>query len=308
MAQVLDGKGLAAEIRAVLARRIESWVNAGGERPSLTLFRVGDDPASVVYVRNKEKASLEVGLQSDVVVLPDSTSESELLRRIDEANRDRRVSGILVQLPLPKGIRAEAVADAVDPEKDVDGLHPFNQGSLALGRPRIVACTPLGVLALLRRHSIPISGRRVVILGRSSIVGRPLSLLLSMKASWADATVTVAHSRSRGLDSILREAEIVIAAMGRVEALRGEQLSDGVVVVDVGMHRADDPTRPGKTRLLGDVHAPSVEPKASWLSPVPGGVGPLTVVMLLANTFAAHRAARGEATTQVWDDAEMISA
>lgn len=292
---LMDGKSLAVHIQAAIGRRTAELPM----RPGLLLLRVGEDPASVVYVRSKEKSSQKVGIDSRVEVFPSDTSEAELLARIERANRDPEVHGILVQLPLPRQIRPDVVALAVDPAKDVDALHPLNQGKLALGRPDVVSCTPLGILALLRRYGIETRGRRAVVLGRSAIVGRPMSLLLSQKAPWGDATVTVAHSRSENLAQITREADLVIAAMGSRETLTGEMIRPGAVVVDVGMHRLPDPARPGKEQLLGDVHAASVAPVAGYLSPVPGGVGPLTVTMLLANTLYCCEAAQGRAPEPV---------
>ncbi len=298
MAKTLDGKELAAAIRALLTERIAHLK----EQPGLRLFRVGEDPASVVYVRNKEKSSQEVGIRSEVVVLPESTSGAELLERIHASNADPSVDGILVQLPLPKSIHPERMMEAIDPAKDVDGLHPFNQGALTLGRPALVPCTPLGVVALLRRNGVNVAGKRVVILGRSSIVGRPLSVLLSLKAPWADATVTVAHSRSAELPALCREADILVAAMGQPLAVKGDWIKPGAAVVDVGMHRIDDPTRSSGTRLCGDVEPESVGEVAGWLSPAPGGVGPLTVVMLLANTVLAHERRHGLPAHPIWEE------
>ncbi len=297
MARKLDGKALAAEIRDLVTRRVRELTPV---KPGLLLIRVGEDPASVVYVRNKEKASAEVGIDSRVEALPESTTESALLARILDANADPSVHGLLVQLPVPAHIRPDVVAEALSPEKDVDGLHPVNQGRLALGRPGIVPCTPLGILALLRRNDIPLSGARVAVLGRSAIVGRPMALLLSQKAPWADATVTMCHSRSRDLPEITRSADVVIAAMGRARAVTGAMIRPGAVVVDVGMHRLDDPAAPKGVRLVGDVEAESVEPVAGWLSPVPGGVGPLTVAMLLANTCEACERSLGRDRAPIW--------
>jgi methylenetetrahydrofolate dehydrogenase (NADP+) / methenyltetrahydrofolate cyclohydrolase len=292
---LMDGKSLAAEIQTEIARRTADLP----VRPGLLLLRVGEDPASVVYVRAKEKSSQRVGIDSRVEVYPADTSEADLLARIDRANSDPSVHGILVQLPLPRQIRPDVIALAVDPAKDVDALHPLNQGKLAVGRPEIVSCTPLGILALLRRYRIETRGCRAVVLGRSAIVGRPMSLLLSQKAPWGDATVTVAHSRSSNLAAITREADLVVAAMGSREAVSAEMIRRGATVIDVGMHRLADPNRPGKELLLGDVHAASVAPVAGYLSPVPGGVGPLTVTMLLANTLYCYEAAQGRAPEPV---------
>lgn len=282
---LMDGKGLAAAIQT----RLRETIEREALQPGLLLLRVGDDPASVVYVSGKERAARLVGITSTVEVLPADTGEAALLGRIEEANRDARIHGILVQLPVPESIDASRVAAAIAPEKDVDGLHPRNQGLLALGTPAVVSCTPLGVLALLHRYQVPLAGRHVVVLGRSPIVGRPLSLLLGLKASWADATVTVAHSRSQGWEEFTRRADVVVAAMGRAEAVRGEHLRPGAAVVDVGIHRV---IVGGKERLVGDVHAASADEVVALRSPVPGGVGPLTIALLLTNTVhAALRAA-----------------
>jgi len=289
MAERLDGKALAKAMQGAMAERVERY----SSRPGLLLIRVGEDSASVVYVRNKEKSSARVGIESRVLVLPVDTEESVVLGHIEEANRDDSVHGILVQLPLPPQIRADRVAEAVSPEKDVDALHPMNQGKIAVGRPNLVSCTPLGILALLRRYEISTQGKKAVVLGRSAIVGRPMSMLLGLKAEWADATVSVCHSRSRDTEALLKDADIVVAAMGRPEILTGDQISPGTVVIDVGIHRRENPEG-GKAKLVGDVHAPSVEPIASHLSPVPGGVGPLTVTMLLANTLFAYERSIGK--------------
>ncbi len=293
MAVRLDGKSLARDIRRFLSARVAEL----HAPPGLLLIRVGDDPASEVYVGTKQKMSAKVGIESSVEVYPEDTSESALLARIAEANLDPKIHGILVQLPLPKQIDPDRVAAAVDPTKDVDALHPVNIGHLAQGQPTFVSCTPLGVLALLRKHEVELSGRHVVVLGRSNIVGRPLSLLLGLKAPWANATVTVVHSRSRDWEALTRQADIVVAAMGRPEAIRAEHVKPGAAVVDVGIHRVagggPDGSPDGKDRLVGDVHAESVEPLAGHLSPVPGGVGPLTVAMLLSNTVHAAERVTG---------------
>jgi methylenetetrahydrofolate dehydrogenase (NADP+)/methenyltetrahydrofolate cyclohydrolase len=301
MARLLDGRALAAEIRNHLAGRVAALAPL---RPGLLLIRVGEDPASRLYVRNKEKAALEVGIDSRVEVLAESTPEPAVLERVRQANRDPDVHGILVQLPLPAPIRSDVIAEAVDPAKDVDGLHPINQGRLAFGRPALIPCTPLGILALLRRYEIPLQGARVAVLGRSAIVGRPLACLLSLKESWADATVTLCHSRTRDWPAITRESDVVVAAMGRARVVRGEMVRAGAVVVDVGQHRMEDPSEPGKIRVVGDVEAESVEPVAGWLTPVPGGVGPLTVAMLLANTVEAAERALGRRPGRIFETLE----
>jgi methylenetetrahydrofolate dehydrogenase (NADP+)/methenyltetrahydrofolate cyclohydrolase len=295
MAQRMDGRALAADIRECVKERVGGLSPA---RPGILLIRVGEDPASQVYVRGKEKAAREVGIESRVEVWPESSTEGDLLRRLDEANRDPSIHGVLVQLPLPRQIRPEIVAESIVPEKDVDGLHPFNQGRLALGRAGIVPCTPLGVLALLHRYRIPLRGKRVAVLGRSSIVGRPLSLLLSQKTEWADATVTLCHSRSGDLRAVTREADVVIAAMGRARSVTGEMIRPGAAVVDVGIHRIEDGS--GGTRLVGDVDESSVDAVAGALSPVPGGVGPLTVAMLMANTLEACERSLERAGEPIW--------
>jgi len=301
MAERLDGRVVAEAIRAELKRRVAAAAGPGlGPSPGLVLFRVGEDPASQVYVSGKDKAAGEIGIDSKVVVLPEGAAEGELLARVAEANRDPAVHGILVQLPLPPQIRPEAAAEAVDPQKDVDGLHPWNQGRLALGRPALVPATPLGVLTLLHYHRVPLAGARACVLGRSAIVGRPLSLLLGLKEDWADATVISAHSRTRDLAALTREADVLIAAIGRPRHVTAEFVKPGAAVVDVGIHRVADPTHPKGERLVGDVDAASVAPVAGWLSPVPGGVGPLTVALMLANTVEAWERSRGAAGRPVW--------
>ena len=304
MAERLEGRVLAEAVRSRVCFRVMAGLRAGASTPpGLLMIRVGDDPASVSYVRGKEKAAAETGIVSRVEVLEPWTSEAALLMRIAEANSDPSIDGLLVQLPLPARIRPEAASEAIDPAKDVDGLHPYNLGRLALGRPSLVPCTPLGILALLHAGRVPLAGARVVVLGRSQIVGRPLSLLLGLKADWADATVTTAHSHSRGLAGIAREADILVAAMGRPRAVTAEMVKPGATVVDVGIHRLADPAFPKGVRIVGDVDAVGVEPVAGRLTPVPGGVGPLTVAMLLANTMEAWERARGVIGPATWMEA-----
>jgi methylenetetrahydrofolate dehydrogenase (NADP+)/methenyltetrahydrofolate cyclohydrolase len=280
MAIRLDGKAVAKEIRSELRGRVEALV-ASGVTPHLSLIRVGEDPASVVYVRTKEKACAKVGIESETLVLPADTQASRIALEIDRRVEDPRVHGILLQLPLPEGIAAPDLLIRIAPEKDVDGFHPVNLGRLCLGEPRFVPCTPLGIVELLRRHDVPIGGRRVAVVGRSTTVGRPLANLLSLKGEPYDATVSILHSRSLEPQRVTREADIVVAAAGRRGLVDASWIREGAAVVDVGIHRGDD------GRLTGDVVAPAVEKVAGWLSPVPGGVGPMTVACLLANTVRA---------------------
>jgi methylenetetrahydrofolate dehydrogenase (NADP+)/methenyltetrahydrofolate cyclohydrolase len=282
-ARVLDGKATAAAIRAEVGEACRR-LRESGIVPGLTVVLVGEHPASTVYVRNKEKAAREVGMRSEVVRLPERTSQDELLAVVRRLNGDGSVHGILVQLPLPGGIDSQAVLEAIDPDKDVDGFHPVNQGRLLVGLPGLVPCTPAGVVELLRRHRVPLEGRHACILGRSNIVGKPLAVLLLRE----NCTVTVCHSRSRGLQEIASRAEILVAAVGRPRFVTEEFVRPGAVVVDVGIHSLPDPEG-GKNRLTGDVH-PDVARRAGWLSPVPGGVGPLTIAMLLENTVRAASA------------------
>jgi methylenetetrahydrofolate dehydrogenase (NADP+)/methenyltetrahydrofolate cyclohydrolase len=278
-ARILDGKAIAARLRAQVAER----ARAAGITPGLRFIRVGEDPASVVYVRNKDRAAAEAGFDSATILLPADASESALLAEIARLNADPAVDGILVQLPLPPQIRAEAVLDAIDPAKDVDGFHPVNAGLLATGRPRLVPCTPRGVMHLLAEAGVALPGARVKIIGRSTIVGRPLAQLLIS----ADATVTVLHSRTRDLPAESRRAEVLVAAAGRAELVRGDWLSEGAVVIDVGINRLAD------GRLVGDVAFAEAAARAAAITPVPGGVGPMTIACLLENTLDAALARRG---------------
>lgn len=284
-AAILDGKALAAKLRARVAEEVALRRDQGYRAPALHVILVGEDPASEVYVRNKERAAEKCGIEGRVHRLPAETSSAELRRKVIEVNQDPAVDGLLVQLPVPEHIDPAEVRSWIAPDKDVDGLHPENVGLLASGTPRFVPCTPAGCLALLQENGIPVAGRRALVIGRSLIVGRPMANLLSMKG--IDATVTVYHSRSRDLGELAREAEIIVAAAGVPQLLRKEHVREGVVVVDVGIHRIDDEAAPKGYRLVGDVH-PEVAEKAAWLTPVPGGVGPMTIALLLKNTVLAH--------------------
>ncbi len=283
MPTLLDGKKLAQAMQAELAAEVERLVRARGVRPGLAAVLVGDDPASHVYVRNKRRACQQVGIESWLHQLPAEVAEKELLYLVAALNVDPKVHGILVQLPLPRHIDERTVIRTVAPLKDVDGFGPENLGLLTAGYPRYYPCTPLGVQQLLVRHDIPIEGRHVVIVGRSNIVGKPLALILMQKAPGANATVTVCHSRSRDLASLTRQADVVVVAIGQANFLRGDMVKPGAVVVDVGMNRLPD----GK--LCGDVAFDEVAPVASAITPVPGGVGPMTITMLLHNTLQAAK-------------------
>lgn len=298
MAGIIDGKVLAVTLRKEIAAEAEEFRRKAGRRPRLTAVLVGDDPASHVYVRNKMKACEEVGIDSASHELAASTSESDLLQLIAQLNASNEVDGILQQLPLPKQIDKTRVLDAISPQKDVDGLHPWNVGLLVQGRARLIACTPLGVIEMLKRSGVRLASANVVVLGRSDLVGKPVSLLLMHE----NATVTICHSKTRNLPEVVREADIVIAAMGQPGFVNADFLKQGAVVVDVGTtvlksedqirdlfgagNRKVQDFRDGKTVIAGDLH-PNAYEKTSLYSPVPGGVGPLTITMLLRNTVRA---------------------
>jgi methylenetetrahydrofolate dehydrogenase (NADP+)/methenyltetrahydrofolate cyclohydrolase len=282
-AEILDGRALAEKIRRRVAEDVAALVRERGAVPGLTVVLVGDDPASSVYVRNKEKACREAGMNGHVVRLPAEISQGELLAKIDQLNADASVHGILVQMPLPKHMSEAAVVARVAPDKDVDGFHPVNFGLLAAGTPRFVPCTPLGIRELLLDAGIETRGAHAVVLGRSQIVGKPMSFLLLQKGAGGDATVTVCHTATRDAAAFARQADLLIVAMGRREQVTAEWVKPGAVVIDVGIHRRDG------GGLCGDVHFPSVSQVASRITPVPGGVGPLTIAMLLRNTLQAAR-------------------
>lgn len=282
-ARIIDGKRLAATVRAETALRA-ARLSAAGTVPGLAVVIVGEDPASQVYVRAKEKASIEVGMRGNVHRLPAETTEASLLATIAALNADDTVDGILVQLPLPKHISETRVLDAISPWKDVDGFHPENAGLLATGRPRLVPCTPSGCMKLLAVAEVDPSGLRAVVVGRSNIVGKPVAQLLLA----ANATVTIAHSRTADLAAVCREADILVAAVGKPEMIRGDFVKPGAVVLDVGINRVPAPDLgPGKTRLVGDVAYAEAEKVARAVTPVPGGLGPMTIACLLENTLRA---------------------
>jgi methylenetetrahydrofolate dehydrogenase (NADP+)/methenyltetrahydrofolate cyclohydrolase len=275
-AQILDGKSLAAELRAGIKQRVAALARRG-KRPGVAVVLVGDDPASRVYVRNKTRACEETGIHSLQVDLPASVGEAALLAEIERLNADPAIHGILVQLPLPPHLDAARVQAAVSPAKDVDGFHAENLGALLAGRPRLVPCTPAGIVRLIERAGVPVAGRHAVVIGRSNIVGKPLALLLLQK----DATVTICHSKSRDLENLARSADILVAAVGRAKLVTGATVKPGACVIDVGMNRLAD------GRLAGDVDFASAAEVAGWITPVPGGVGPMTIAMLLENCLKA---------------------
>lgn len=281
----IDGKAIAALVKDEVAAKAKAFTEAHGRAPGLEVILVGEDPASVVYTRNKEKAANQVGVRGKLHTLPASTTEAELLAKIRELNDDETVDGILVQLPLPKHVRDEAVLDAIDPAKDVDGFHPVNVGLLASGRPGLVPCTPKGTMRLIREAGGTVAGARAVVVGRSNIVGKPMAQLLLSE----HATVTIAHSRTKDLAAVCREADILVAAVGRAEMIGADFVKDDAIVLDVGINRLPD------GRLVGDVAFDVVAPRVRAITPVPGGVGPMTIATLLENTVhaaVARKAAR----------------
>jgi len=289
MGNLIDGRSIAEKVYVDLRHEIAD-LKSKGVTPGLAVVLVGENPASRTYVRSKDKMSRELGLHSVKLELPASTTQSELLAQVEELNRDPKVHGILVQSPLPKQIDEGAIVRALDPRKDVDGFHPLNVAKLAMGDPTgFVPCTPLGVQRLLIESKIDIAGAHVVVLGRSMIVGKPVALLLMQKAKGGDATVTVAHSRSKNLEEITRSADILIAAIGRAHFVKADHVRAGAVVIDVGINRMDDKTHERGYRLVGDVAFDEVAPKAKAITPVPGGAGPMTIAMLMSNTVKAAR-------------------
>lgn len=286
---ILDGKQLAQTIKAELRKEVDQIKTQGGKIPHLVAVLIGDNPASQAYVRNKVRSCEEVGFLSTLIHRPADTSEKELLEIVEQLNGDTSVDGFIVQLPLPKHIDEHKVTLAIEPRKDVDGFHPVNFGRMAQGLPCYLPATPMGILEILKRYEIPTSGKEVVVLGRSNIVGTPISILLSRKGYPGDATVTVCHSRTADLAAHTRKADILIAAIGAPEFVKGDMVKEGAVIIDVGINRVEDPTSKSGYKLVGDVDYAAVEPKAAWITPVPGGVGQLTVVALLINTLKSAR-------------------
>ena len=278
MSEIIDGKRISSEIKEELKKEVES-LRAQGRQCCLAVIQVGNDPASSVYVGNKKKACAYIGIESQAYELPAETMEEELLSLIEKLNQDEKVHGILCQLPLPEHINEDRVIAAISPKKDVDGFHPQNVGALVIGQPGFVSCTPAGIIQLLKRSQIEISGKHCVIVGRSNIVGKPMALLMLRE----NATVTVCHSKTKGLLEICKEADILIVAMGKPRYIGAEYVKEGAVVIDVGIHRDEN------NKLCGDVKYDEVAPKASYITPVPGGVGPMTIAMLMHNCVKAMK-------------------
>ncbi len=287
-AKIIDGKQVAADMRAELKAEVEK-LKAEGIVPGLAVVLVGDDPASKSYVTAKEKACEEIGIYSDDNRLPAETTQQELMSLVDKLNKDSKIHGILVQLPLPKQIDESKVLLAVDPDKDVDGFHPVNVGKMVVGEKAFLPCTPHGIVQLLLRSNVKLEGAQVVIVGRSNIVGKPLANMLIQKSPTGNATVTVCHTRTKNMAEHVKRADIVVAAAGRPNTITADMVKDGAVVIDVGVNRVEDATRKKGYRLVGDVDFDAVSEKASLITPVPGGVGPMTITMLLYNTVESAK-------------------
>lgn len=284
--QLIDGNEVAASIISDLEGRIKALA-ARGVIPGLAAVLVGDDPASVTYVTSKAKKCKKLNMYSEVIQEPASLKQDELVAIVKRLNNDPKIHGILVQSPLPKHIDELSVTLNIDPEKDVDGFHPYNVGMMSIGRPGLLPCTPFGIVKLLSYYKIDPAGKEVVVVGRSNIVGKPIASMLVQKAEMANATVTIAHSRTKNLSEVTRRADILIAAIGYPEFIKGEMIKNGAVVIDVGINRIDDPSAKKGYRLTGDVEFNAAFEKASYITPVPGGVGPMTIAMLMSNTVTA---------------------
>ena len=285
---ILDGRKISNDIKDEIAAQVATMKSNGEKVPHLAAVLVGTDGASMTYVGAKVKACERIGFDSTLIDLPEETTEEELLNHIDNLNNNDEIDGFIVQLPLPKHIDEQKVLMAVDSDKDVDGFHPTNVGKMTLDLPSFLPATPFGILELLERYNVETSGKHVVVMGRSHIVGRPMSILMSQKRKAGNATVTVVHSRTQNLAEFTREADIIVAAIGISEFLKGDMVKEGVVIIDVGITRVPDDTKKRGYRLAGDVDFKSVSKKASYITPVPGGVGPMTIAMLLKNTLLAR--------------------
>ena len=289
--KLIDGKATAAQIKQELAAEVEKIKAEGGKIPHLAAILVGHDGGSETYVANKVRTCEEIGFKSSLIRFEADVTEEELLRKVDELNNNPDVDGFIVQLPLPKHISEQKIIEAIDYRKDVDGFHPINVGRMSIGLPCFVSATPAGIIELIRRYGIETQGKHCVVLGRSNIVGKPMASLLMQKAYPGDCTVTVCHSRSTNLAEMCRQADIIIVALGVPEFLKGDMVKEGAVVIDVGTTRVPDATRKSGFRLSGDVKFDEVAPKCSYISPVPGGVGPMTIISLMRNTLLAGKKA-----------------
>ncbi len=287
--QLIDGKKIASDIRQELKTKIDELKSKGKSVPGLVAILVGTNPASQIYVSSKSKACEEIGMKTKVEQFPATLSEKELIEVIEKYNSDKEYHGILVQLPLPKHINENKIIEAISPKKDVDGFHPMSVGNLVIGKDTFVSCTPAGIQELLKRYYINTRGKHVVVVGRSNIVGKPIANLMLQKNDYANSIVTVCHSAAQDLSYFTKQADVLIAAIGQPEMIRGDMVKDGVVVIDVGINRVEDKTTSKGYRIVGDVAFDEVAPKASYITPVPGGVGPMTIAMLLSNTFKAYK-------------------
>ena len=285
---VLDGKKTSNDIKAEIAESVKEIVAKDLRPPHLAAVIVGDDGASLTYVGSKVRACKRVGFKSTLIKLPESISENELLEKVNELNNDKNIDGYIVQLPLPKHIDSQKILMAVDADKDVDGFHPTNFGKMALSLPTFISATPFGIMELLKRYNVETSGKHTVVIGRSDIVGRPISILMSQKSNPGNSTVTLAHSRTKNIEELTKQADIIISALGVPNFVKAEMVKDGAVIVDVGITRVADGSEKGY-KIVGDVDYENVSKKSSYITPVPGGVGPMTIAMLLKNTLLAYK-------------------
>ena len=285
---ILDGKKTSIDIKAEIAESVEEIVAKGSRPPHLAAVIVGDDGASLTYVGSKVRACKRVGFESTLIKLPETISENELIEKVNELNNDENIDGYIVQLPLPKHIDSQKILMAVDADKDVDGFHPTNFGKMALSLPTFISATPFGIMELLKRYNVDTSGKHTVVIGRSDIVGRPISILMSQKSNPGNSTVTLAHSRTKNIEELTKHADIIISALGVPNFVKADMIKQGVVIVDVGITRVADNSQKGY-QIVGDVDYQNVSKKSSYITPVPGGVGPMTIAMLLKNTLLAYK-------------------
>jgi len=285
---VLDGKKTSNDIKAEIAESVKEIVAKGLRSPHLAAVIVGDDGASLTYVGSKVRACKRVGFESTLIKLPETISENELLEKVNELNNDENIDGYIVQLPLPKHIDSQKILMAVDADKDVDGFHPTNFGKMALSLPTFISATPFGIMELLKRYNVETSGKHTVVIGRSDIVGRPISILMSQKSNPGNSTVTLAHSRTKNIEELTKQADIIISALGVPNFVKEDMVKDGAVIIDVGITRVADGSEKGY-KIVGDVDYENVSKKSSYITPVPGGVGPMTIAMLLKNTLLAYK-------------------